>query len=51
MNRTPGIRQSLPDLAKLPLSLDIRAINIAEGMRAALTVALLVAPELFTTLT
>jgi len=37
------VRGVLPDLGRLPISLDLRAISIAEGIRAALSVAVIIA--------
>jgi uncharacterized membrane protein YccC len=36
-------RTSAPDLARLPIGLNLRAINLAEGIRAALSVAVIIA--------
>jgi uncharacterized membrane protein YccC len=36
-------RASAPDLARLPIGLNLRAINLAEGIRAALSVAVIIA--------
>jgi len=38
-----AVRGVLPDLGRLPISLDLRAISIAEGIRAALSVAVIIA--------
>jgi uncharacterized membrane protein YccC len=40
MARTPPLA---PDLARLPITHDIRALSVAEGMRAALSVAVIIA--------
>src|SRR3954467_13463295 len=34
---------SAPDLARLPINLDLRAISLSEGFRAALSVAVIIA--------
>src|SRR3978361_798382 len=36
-------RFSAPDLARLPIAVDMRAISLAEGMRAGLSVAVIIA--------
>jgi uncharacterized membrane protein YccC len=41
--RSPGIREQAPDLARLPITLNLRALSIAEGVRAALAVAVIMA--------
>ncbi|HME21225.1 MAG TPA: FUSC family protein [Acetobacteraceae bacterium] len=42
---TPGFtpRTAAPDLARLPIGLNLRAISLAEGLRAALSVAVILA--------
>lgn len=37
-----GIRRAMPDLARLPLVFDIRAISLIEGLRAALSTAAII---------
>ncbi len=39
----PSVRGSAPDLARLPIGLNLRAISLAEGLRAALSVAVIIA--------
>jgi uncharacterized membrane protein YccC len=41
--QAPPPRASAPDLARLPIRLNLRAINLAEGVRAALSVAVIIA--------
>ncbi len=38
-----GARDRAPDLARLPIGLNLRAISLAEGLRAALSVAVIIA--------
>ncbi|MGE0221920.1 MAG: FUSC family protein [Acetobacteraceae bacterium] len=38
-----GLRERAPDLARLPLKLNLHAVSLAEGMRAALSVAAIMA--------
>jgi uncharacterized membrane protein YccC len=38
-----GVRDQAPDLARLPIGLNLRAISLAEGLRAALSVAVIIA--------
>jgi uncharacterized membrane protein YccC len=40
--RTP-VHRTAPDLARLPIGLNLRAISLAEGLRAALSVAVIIA--------
>ena len=42
------VRGVVPDLGRLPISLDVRAISIAEGVRAALSVAAIIALREYT---
>jgi uncharacterized membrane protein YccC len=39
----PPPRSAAPDLARLPIGLNLRAINLTEGLRAALSVAVIIA--------
>lgn len=39
----PRTRPTAPDLARLPFTLNLRAISLAEGLRAALSVAVIIA--------
>ncbi len=43
MPRPSQIRRALPDLARLPIAFDIRAISLMEGTRAALSIAVIMA--------
>jgi len=38
-----GVHRRAPDLARLPIGLNLRAISLAEGLRAALSVAVIIA--------
>jgi len=40
---TPNLRDRARDLARLPIGLNLRAINLTEGLRAALSVAVIIA--------
>ena len=40
---TPNLRDRARDLARLPIGLNLRAISLAEGLRAALSVAVIIA--------
>src|SRR5208282_64386 len=41
--QAPPPRSVAPDLARLPIGLNLRAINLSEGLRAALSVAVIIA--------
>src|SRR6201996_6286430 len=41
----PAFLSKAPDLARLPIVVDIRAVSLAEGMRAGLSVAVTLAPN------
>jgi len=40
---TTGVRGRAPDLARLPINVDLRRLSLAEGVRAALSVAVIMA--------
>ncbi|HYM03911.1 MAG TPA: FUSC family protein [Stellaceae bacterium] len=39
----PDLRQAAPDLARLPIAFNLRAISLAEGLRAGLSTAMIIA--------
>jgi len=43
MGTGSGFRRAVPDLARLPIAVDFGALNLAEGVRAALSTAVLIA--------